>query len=492
MILDFRRYALSTLVNNLLSFEKPVPFEFIINGQILPSSLEDYLAATGQSTETTLSLEYTKAFVPPDHVASLLHDDWVSSVDVLSSTSPVGRSEENNEAGRSGHERILSGNYDGFVRVWNISSEIIATSPLSPSASRGRGSNTGQLPVKAVKFLSSSKIISSGLDRTIRVWNLKSDDGDVMTESKASIAPMLELYGHEASIDCLAANVANGRILSASADHNVGLWSSKKADTPAAPPELLPATTATTAEKRRKLNDLTKSSTAPANTASTPPQRGALSMLKGHIAPVSAVSFHPSDQTVAYSTSWDHTLRIWDLTTTSQVDIRTTANPLLSLASLSSLSLLASGTSARHISLVDPRASATKVSVLTLRGHRNAVVSLAPDPENEYGLVSGSHDGTCRIWDVRSVKPGSRMDGGGGESTGTSGGEGQVGESVFVFGRSNADVKSQSGNVAGAETSKVLDVVWDKAVGIVSCGEDKTVQINQGNDLRGGAGVGQK
>jgi len=43
---------------------------------------------------------------------------------------------------------------------------------------------------------------------------------------------------------------------------------------------------------------------------------------------------------------------------------------------------------------------------MTLRGHTNAVVGLAPDPSSAFGLVSGSHDGTVRVWDVRSVRPG--------------------------------------------------------------------------------------
>ncbi|CAG8106357.1 unnamed protein product [Penicillium nalgiovense] len=38
-----RRYALSTLVNNLLSSEKPIPFEFLINGTFLRTSIDEYL-----------------------------------------------------------------------------------------------------------------------------------------------------------------------------------------------------------------------------------------------------------------------------------------------------------------------------------------------------------------------------------------------------------------------------------------------------------------
>ena len=435
---------------------------------------------------------------------------------MLSDTCAVGRDGKHEaELPASGQERVLSGGYDGTVRIWNMSSEIIATSPAGGNGGR-------QLPVKAVGFLSPTELVSSGIDRVIRVWKYKDNATDLSSE--ASISPALELYGHEASVERLAINPANGRILSASSDHKVGIWSSRKTDAPPAPHDLLPgaatatatATTTTTfsdTTKRRKLNGLSN--------APQVPQRGPLAFCTGHTAPVSSVIFHANDSTVAYSASWDHTIRTWDLATASananangsngttaplnssarntSVDTRTTAHPLLSLTSLPSLSLLAAGTSARHISLVDPRASATKVSVLTLRGHRNAVVALAGSPESEFGLVSASHDGTCRVWDVRSGRPGSGSGsrsgaGGAGSGDDVDGNGGQVGESIFVFGRGagsglgmgRGKEKGVGDGYAQGATSKVLDVLWDRAVGIVSCGEDKMVQINQGRDLKGG------
>ena len=131
------------------------------------------------------------------------------------------------------------------------------------------------------------------------------------------------------------------------------------------------------------------------------------------------------------------------------------------------VNLLAAGSVARHITLIDPRASATTVSAMTLRGHTNAVVSLAVDPESPYGLVSGSHDGMCRVWDVRSSK---------------SGNEGKVGQSLYCIERESA--KGQGKKVAG-EGVKVFGVCWDRDVGIVSASEDKRVQINRGKGIVG-------
>lgn len=341
-----------------------------------------------------------------------------------------------------GQERMLSGSYDGLLRVWSMSSEVLATSPSADSG--GHASS-----IKAAKYISPSHITSAGLDRTIRLWKY-SEDPEGFT---ASISPQVELYGHKASIDSLAVHHPSSRILSASQDHSIGLWSTKKSDAPPAPSSLLPSATSRNA-KRRKIGPSTST-----------PQRGPLSLLKSHTGPVSDTIFAPNDHTVAHSTSWDHTLKTWDLPTSTCVDTRSTSHSLLSLTALPYLSLLAAGTSARHITLIDPRASATTVSAMTLRGHTNAVVSLATDPESDYGLVSGSHDGTCRVWDVRSSR---------------SEKEGRVGESLYVIERKS--LKGERKKVGG-EGVKVFGVVWDKDVGIISGGEDKRVQVNRGKGI---------
>jgi ribosome biogenesis protein len=106
---------------------------------------------------------------------------------------------------------------------------------------------------------------------------------------------------------------------------------------------------------------------------------------------------------------------------------------------------------------------------MTLRGHANKIVAIAPDPESAWGLVSGSHDGTCRVWDLRSTRQGTRDEGGG-----------LVGESVYIVERESA--KAGKRPVAG-DGIKVLSVVWDREVGIVSGGEDKRVQISRGKGV---------
>ena len=431
-----RRYALSTLVNNLLGTEKPIPLEFLINGSYLRTSVDDYLAANGFSVETTLAVEYVRALTPPIHVASFEHDDWVSSVDVLSSSPFDTRGDE------GGHERILSSCFDGYLRIWNTSSQVLATSP-SPSD----GGHTSS--VTSSKFLSPTKLVSSGLDRTVRIWKYREDGAG----ASGKVTPQLELYGHRGSVNSIVVHGHSNRILSASADHSVGVWSTSKSQAPEAPSNLLPSASAR-GSKRRKLDQ-----------SVTVSQRGPLSLLKAHTEAVSEAIFDSKDSTVGYSASWDHTFRTWDLATSALVDTRTTSNALLSLTQLPELHLLAAGSSGKDVKLIDPRDTATTVSAMTLRGHYNAVVSLAKDPESEYGLISASHDGTCRVWDVRSKR---------------SGKDGTVGESVYTIERESAKGK---GRIVAGEGVKVFGVCWDKALGIVSASEDKRVQINRGSGI---------
>ena len=416
-------------MNRLLDTEQPIPLEFLINGQFLRTSLDDFLTRNGISAETTLDVEYVKALIPPLHVASYEQDDWISSVDVLSASSKAAQWKTRGSEGVFG-ERILTGGYDNVLRIWNMSNEVVAT---------GEGHTQS---VKSAKFLSPTQIASSGNDRTIRLW--KYDDAAV---GQGSLEPTLELYGHKAFVDNLAIHGPSSRILSAGQDNAVGLWSTKKSDAPAPPESLLPS-----ANKRRKISN------------SKPfPQRGPLSLLQGHSSSVSDVCFDEKDPTVGYSASEDHAVKTWDLTTSSCVDTRTTAQSLLSLCHLPDAGLLATGTIGHHITLIDPRASATTISAMTLRGHTQAVTSLAPDPNSSYQLVSGSGDGTCRVWDIRSGRQ-------------ETGGAGRVGDSVYVISRESAQDKPRP---AAGEGIKVFGVCWDPDVGIVSVGEDKRVQINK-------------
>ncbi|PWW72346.1 WD40 repeat-like protein [Tuber magnatum] len=394
---NLKRYGLSQIINHLLDTSTAIPFEFLVNGSFLRTSIERYLSDNGLSSESVLTLEYVRAIIPPKFQAAFQHDDWVSSVSVERES-----------------KRILSGSYDGIVRVWNESAQCLYT---------GVGHTD---VVKTAKWMSATKSVSAGMDRGLRIWEV---DGESIGEENSEIFALAELVGHRGTVEKISVDSSSGRVLSAGMDSLVGFWTTNISEASKTPKEA-PVPRA----KRRK------------ETSTGPPRYGPLRMLEGHTSPVSAVVFDPKDSTVGYSISWDHTIRTWDLATYSLVDTRTTQHPLLSVCVLPKLSLLACGSAARHITLHDPRVSASTVTTSTLRGHTNAVVALSPNKSSEWQMVSASHDGTLRIWDVRATESGS----------------------IWT-------IKREGEGLSGKE--KVFDVEWS-SLGIVSGGEDKRVQID--------------
>ncbi len=197
---ELGRHGLTMLLNSeaMLNTTSTLSFDFLVNGAYLRTTLDRYLKDNGLSFETNLTLQYVRSVLPPRYAGTLEHDDWVSAVDVLSEFSPAGR-----WAGASfgGQDRILSASYDGLLRIWNASCQLLAASP-AVSAERYASS------IKAAKFLSESKFASAGMDRTVRVWKY-SETGPESGEIK----PTLELYGHTGSVDSLAVDGHSKRLL---------------------------------------------------------------------------------------------------------------------------------------------------------------------------------------------------------------------------------------------------------------------------------------
>ncbi|KAK9494883.1 WD40-repeat-containing domain protein [Lipomyces doorenjongii] len=414
--LSLKRYGLSEVVNHLLATERPIPFDFLINSEILRTSLQEYIIQKGLSSEQTLALEYTRSILPPTFLASYSHPDWVSSVDVIVAPSS-----------NANATPILSGCYDGIVRTWNLSGSVVSEF----------GGHTG--PVKSVRWLDENKVVSASMDRSIRIWKVPVDNqGDedmanvLDNNGPQTVVSARTFTGHKSTVEDLAVNAATSRMLSAGADGAVGLWTTNYKE---APPATVAVSTRELSGKRRRKTVV--------------PSRGPISMMDSHTGPVTGVIFDPKDGTVGYSVSLDHTIKTWDLVTGVLVDTRTTSFPLLSITALPELSLLCSGSSARHVTLHDPRAAADATTSRTLVGHTSFVVSLSRSPESEYMLSSASHDGTVRVWDVRAQK------------------------SMYVISR---DSKT-------ADKAKVFGVHWSETVGIVSGGEDKRLQINRGTGL---------
>ncbi|KAJ6263487.1 Striatin-3 [Drechslerella dactyloides] len=420
---SFRRIDLSTLVNHLLESPKPIPFDFLIDGQYLRTSIDEYLTAAGLSSEKPLDIEYVRSQLPPTYVGSFEQDDWISSVH--SSSSP-------------GAATILTGSFNGTAQITSLSGQVLAkTLPFHTQS------------VKAVTWVDSPSLASSdaasfltaGMDRTINLWSYQHSDEP--SSSTVPLSATTAYISHKSTINSLSYSPSTSQFLSASSDNTIALWST---DSSLLPTVSVPQPTSFSRKRRRttqKLPNIEK--------------KGPLAVLTPHTAPVSQIT-HAADPTAAYSVSWDKSIITHDLVTAQVVDTRVTQHPLLSVTLLPSLNLIAAGSAARHITLHDPRASSNNVQTAVLRGHTNSVVSFARSPESEYIFASGAHDGCVRIWDVRGVS--STTEDGAGDADKSSG-------SLFA-------IKRESG------TGKVFSIDWSRDVGLVSVGEDKKIQVNRG------------
>lgn len=417
---SLKRFGLSEIVNHLLETETPVPFEFLIDGTILKTDIQDYLVKNGLSTEAFLTLEYTRAVLPPKFLSSFNNDDWISSIDSISSMELPGSDKTSIVTA----PKILTGSYDGIVRIYNSSGKV--ETQLTGHSQ----------PVKAVKFISPTKFITAGMDRSIRLWRAGVvSDEDIGKDTQAGHTFALLDY-HKSAVSSLDLSLKTNRIISGSYDNSLALWSTNPKEMNTSDP--IDASKRLSSASRKRLKLAIKDSSIR--------RKAPLSILESHRAPVEGVLFDENDPSVAYSVSQDHTIKTWDLVTARCVDTKQTNYSLLSLVALKSMNLLATGSSARHINLHDPRAA--KVTNSQLIGHTNFVVSLATT-DNEYMLISGSHDGTAKIWDIRANK------------------------AMYTITRQSEEAKS-----------KVFAVNWEKEVGIISAGSDKKLQINSSAEFK--------
>lgn len=432
---SLKRFGLSEIVNHLLGNNgedeetKAIPFDFLIDGVLLRTSIEEYLVKNGLSSEAFLSLEYTRAILPPSFLASFNNDDWISSLSTINHNSAAVKHSNLSISAA----KILSGSYDGIVRTYNMSGQV----------EKQYVGHSG--PIRSVEWISPTRIVSAGNDRQIRLWktsndaNIEEESDDEEPEDGTTLAI---LEGHKAPVVSVSVDHKSKRILSAAYDTSVGFWSTNYKDmTSVAPFEYDSNVISSSSKKRRKM----------AVQDSTIRRRSPLALLEGHTQPVEGAIFDFSDATIGYSVSQDHTIKTWDLVTSRCVDTRSTGYSLLSILQLPQVNLLVTGSSARHINLHDPRisTSSTEQTSKKLVGHTNFVVGLSACPNNDNMFASASHDGTVKVWDIRGEK------------------------SLYTITRESA-AKGQD---------KVFDVAWDSAIGIVSGGQDKKVQINRGTDI---------
>ncbi|EOR00459.1 hypothetical protein E3P92_03502 [Wallemia ichthyophaga] len=352
----WKRFQLSQLINNLLENVSAVPFDFFIGEDSAGGKLTSVLS-NHSNGEETLHLSYVPSILPPKHLSTYEHDDWVSSVSI-------------NRTAHNEH-KFLTTSYDGVASVWNSRSE--KTVELLGHVG----------PVLAGEWVGNA-VVTGGRDCTVRMWDIDAGKPSQTLQCTAHAAPVSAL----AVAPPLLPSEPH-TLLSSDWDGLVCLWDTR---TPSA--HEVDADPEEPVKKRRK--------SKPAAVEAV--RKAPIHRLRGHTGAVNGVSFAKEDQTRAYSAGADHTLRLWDVGVGLESDSRVAASALRCVDSLNLHGVAVSGHVDRSVCVWDTRSSSTSNVAQKLWGHGSVVESVASHPHSPHHLASAALDGNVKLWDVRSPK----------------------------------------------------------------------------------------
>ncbi|XP_057993632.1 ribosome biogenesis protein WDR12 homolog isoform X4 [Hevea brasiliensis] len=181
---NLTRLGLSTIVSSLLNAGNPdwenQPFDFLIDGELVRMSLEQFLLAKGISAEKIIEIEYIKAVVPRKQEEPSLHDDWVSAAD------------------GSCPRFILTGCYDGLGRVWKAAG-------LCTHMLEGHSDAITSVSIIFSGAEDSFTVATASKDQTLRLWKFDTEEPE---NSPANIRAFKILRGHNASVQSVAAETS--------------------------------------------------------------------------------------------------------------------------------------------------------------------------------------------------------------------------------------------------------------------------------------------
>jgi len=341
---------LNDLLRSLLFSENDnnatdVVFDFLIEGEYLRTSIQEYVTSKNVSTESVIRIEYTLQQESPELSHSLLHNDWVSSVDIR-------------------NNNIITGSYDNTIKIWNTDGECLTSIEGHTMAVRKVVWN----PLNTV----TESFISASQDQTAVIWEYNPEDH--------SSQCMHICKGHTKSVDCLAINPSCTKFASGSWDKMVKIWEAGIDSSACNEDESDPKRICT--KEKDNLKQI----------------RTPLLTLSGHKEPVSCLLW--SDDHELISSGWDHCIRLWDVNTSSNKHTLTGNKVILSIAYSPNKHLVVSGNADKFVRLFDVRASGDVVHKI-LSSHDGWVAGVDWSPNNENLLVSGSYDCAVKLWDIR-------------------------------------------------------------------------------------------
>lgn len=292
---------LNSLINTILQetqgdvFTEDIQFDFLVKGEFLKTSLAKHLKDLETSFEDVIDVEYVERFPAPEILDCLLHDDWVSALQACG-------------------EYILTGSYDNSVNIWNMKGEHKLTI------------NGHDAPVKGVGWISFDEdrgialFASGSKDQTVIIWEYD------IQKNKANSLYICK--GHERAVECVAISPNSKLLASGGWDNFLKIWS---------------ASTLEDSGSSKKMKSEEGSARMPKAT------------LEGHREAISSIQF--IDNSTILTSSWDHTMKIWDL------EMRALKNEIAANKSIFEVSyshlnnMIIAASADKNLRLYDPRSN---------------------------------------------------------------------------------------------------------------------------------------
>ena len=331
---------------------------------------------------------------------------------------------------------LVTGSRDATARLWDVSALLDTGSTARDPAAASIVLAGHDGPIWDVAFSSDGQwLVTGSVDATARLWDISAllDTGVTAPDLDAT---SIVLRGHEEWVRTVVISPDGHWLVTGSEDHTARLWdipallgTGSTAPDPDAASIVLRGHedivfAAAISPDGRWLATGSSDNTARLWDLTAPNPAAAPIILRGHGGPLWAVAISPDSHWLATG-SEDATVRLWDLTAPNPA-----ATPILlrgheaavwTVAISADNHWLVTGSADHTAGLWDVSALRAAGSTAAdfaggpvalvlsdqdrvLRGHQGAIEVAAISPDNRW-LVTGSWDGTARVWDLAAPDP---------------------------------------------------------------------------------------
>lgn len=364
---------------------RPVPFDILVDGEFLRTSLRKHLATRGRAIgEGVVTLEYTLALSKPDAQTPYPYGEWVA--DLCTVVLPGGR------------DVCVAGGYARTLKFFDAATpggagQVGMVDRADAGAAVKCVCTLGVDSAALLRERGVAAVVSGGKDTLVKAWTLA--ETGVARRSAAVRGTCAAVFrGHGDAVESVDASPDGSRVCSGSWDRTIRIWDTGFicAGTPVDAPDSKRARSGDDEDGGNKKEDKKEEETKK--------EFEAVAVLEGHTSVVNVVQWPTHMQLISGGN--DCALRLWDVLKGTNVSTIRATRAVNTLDYSTENGLCASGHPDGLVRLWDPRTSHGTIEAKTIRAHKGWVSAVAWHPTQSTVLLSASYDGTLKIWDLRA------------------------------------------------------------------------------------------